>query len=357
MEENQKIKIGIIGTGRIAKRFIPELQMVDGIELTGVYTPHIESGQAFANQFQILYWKTKEEFFSKVDAVYIASPHKTHIPYVMEALSARKHVLCEKPMALQEEDATRAITLAEQNHLVVLEGIKTAYAPGYQKVLELIHSGVIGKVGDVEACFTKLEQKEKRELTDLETGGSFLELGTYPLLPILDILGEGYTELRFQQILAENGLDLYTKASFSYPNAMGEAKVGLGYKSEGELVIAGEKGYIRVEAPWWKPERIQVCFEDRSQNQRYQEEFLGDGLRYEITFFRDIIKALQKDKEKIGIEEENRQSLFIEYQKAGRRSIQSAKVIEQFLQEKDKRKRGKEKSILSLKKEDREEGK
>ena len=339
MEENQKIKIGIIGTGRIAKRFLPELQTVNGMELTGVYTPHIESGQAFADQYQIPYWETKEEFFSKVDAIYIASPHKTHIPYVMEALLAGKHVLCEKPMALQEEDAARAIALAEEKHLVLLEGIKSAYAPGYQEVLELIHNGAIGKVGDVEACFTKLEQKDRRELTDLETGGSFLELGTYPLLPILDILGEGYTELRFQQIIGKNGLDLYTKAFFSYPNAMGEAKVGLGYKSEGELVIAGEKGYLRVEAPWWKPERIQVCFEDRSQNQRYQEEFLGDGLRYEITFFRDMIQELQKEKEGIEIEkEEKRQGLFIEYQKAGKRSIQSAKVMEQFLQEKDKSK-------------------
>ena len=357
MEENQKIKIGIIGTGRIAKRFLPELQTVDGMEVAGVYTPHTESGQAFADQYQIPYWETKEAFFQNVDAVYIASPHHTHIPYSMEAILAGKHVLCEKPMALQEEDAARAIALAEEKHLVLLEGIKTAYAPGYQKILELIHSGVIGKVGEVEACFTKLEQKDRRELTDLETGGSLLELGTYPLLPILDILGEGYTELRFQQILAENGLDLYTKAFFSYPNAMGEAKVGLGYKSEGELVVAGDKGYLRVEAPWWKPEKIHVCYEDRSQNQRYQEEFLGDGLRYEISFFRDMIQELQKEKEGIEIGEENRQSLFIEYQKAGKRSIQSAKVIEQFLQEKDKRKRGKEKSILSLKKEDREEGK
>ena len=55
MEENQKIKIGIIGTGRIAKRFVPELQTVNGMELTGVYTPHIESGQAFADQYQIPY--------------------------------------------------------------------------------------------------------------------------------------------------------------------------------------------------------------------------------------------------------------------------------------------------------------
>ena len=338
MVKNQKIQIGIIGTGRIAKRFVPELQTVDGMEVAGVYTPHTESGQAFADQYQIPYWETKEAFFQNVDAVYIASPHHTHIPYSMEAILAGKHVLCEKPMALQEEEAARAIALAEEKYLVLLEGIKTAYAPGYQKVLELIHSGVIGKVGEVEACFTKLEQKDRRELTDLETGGSLLELGTYPLLPILDILGEGYTELRFQQILAENGLDLYTKAFFSYPNAMGEAKVGLGYKSEGELVIAGEKGYLRVEAPWWKPERIQVCFEDRSQNQRYQEEFLGDGLRYEISFFRDMIQELQKEKEGIEIGEENRQSLFIEYQKAGKRSIQSAKVMEQFLQEKDKSK-------------------
>ena len=79
MVENQKVKIGIIGTGRIAKRFLPELQTVDGMEVAGVYTPHTESGQAFADQYQIPYWETKEAFFQNVDAVYIASPHSSLI--------------------------------------------------------------------------------------------------------------------------------------------------------------------------------------------------------------------------------------------------------------------------------------
>ena len=334
MVENQEIKIGIIGTGRIARRFIPEVQTVSGMELIGVYNPHKQSGLAFAEEYQIPYLETKEELLQKAEAVYIASPHHTHIPYMMEALLAGKHVLCEKPMALKKEEAVKAVSLAEEKNLVLLEGIKTAYSPGYQKILELIHSGMIGRVGDVEACFTKLERKDSRELTDVETGGSFLELGTYPLLPILDIVEEEIVEITFHQITAENGLDLYTKVSFSYPNAMALAKTGLGYKSEGELVVAGDKGYLQVEAPWWKPEKIHVCYEDRKKNQTYQAEFLGDGLRYEITFFRDMIQAMKRVEE---IEKrENRQALLAKYQRAGMRSIQNAKIMEQFLKEKCK---------------------
>ncbi len=329
--KEQGIRIGIIGTGRIARRFIPEVQAVNGMELMGVYNPHKQSGLAFAKKYQIPYLETKEELFRKVDAIYIASPHHTHIPYVMESLLVGKHVLCEKPMALKEEEAARAISLAEEKNLVLLEGIKTAYAPGYQKILELIHSGVIGKVGDVEACFTKLEQKESRELTDLETGGSFLELGTYPLLPILDIVKEEILEITFHQITTENGLDLYTKVSFSYPNAMALAKTGLGYKSEGELVVAGDKGYLRVEAPWWKPEKIHVCYEDRRKNQIYQAEFLEDGLRYEIAFFRDMIQEMKRIEKR-----EKEQELFAKYQRANIRSVQNAKIMEQFLKEKCK---------------------
>ena len=86
----------------------------------------------------------------------------------------------------------------------------------------------------------------------MEYGGSFTELGSYCLLPILKLFGHGYEEIRFETIKAENGIDLYTKAYMRYPSGLATATCGLGVKSEGKLLISGTEGYIVAEPPWWK---------------------------------------------------------------------------------------------------------
>ena len=175
--------------------------------------------------------------------------------------------------------------MAEDNKVILMEAIKTAYCPGFNQLLSIVRSGAIGNVCDVEACFTKLESPLSRELTDISYGGSFTELGSYTMLPILKVLGENYRELEFKSQRAENGLDIYTKAYFTYDNGFGTAKNGLGVKSEGQLIISGTKGYIVVDAPWWKTTSFEVCYEDQSQNEKYFSKFLNDGLRYEIGDF------------------------------------------------------------------------
>ena len=137
----------------------------------------------------------------------------------------------------------------------------------------------------MDVCFTKLEDKTSRELTDCKYGGSFTELASYTVLPILKILGKNYQELEFKTQRATNGLDIYTKAYFTYENALATSKNGLGVKSEGQLIISGTRGYIVVDAPWWKTTSFEVRYEDSSQNEKYFSKFLKDGLRYEIGDF------------------------------------------------------------------------
>lgn len=287
-------RIGIIGTGRIAERFMPEVKLVSGINAHGVYNPNTESAKRFANKWEINYYKEIEEFFHAVDAVYIASPHETHYNYIKMSLEHGKHVLCEKPMVLEKAQAVELFAYAEEHNLILFEGIKTAYCPGFNKLMGIACSGMIGNIRNIEACFTKLENPSSRELSDLNYGGSFTELGSYVMLPIIKIFGTEPEDIRFDLIKDEKGIDIFTKAYFRYPNGLGTATCGLGVKSEGQLIISGTKGYIIVEAPWWKTTYFEVHHENPDEVEKYSEGFLGDGLRYEISDFLSMINGHRK---------------------------------------------------------------
>lgn len=133
--------------------------------------------------------------------------------------------------------------------MILLEGIKTAYCLGFHKLLGIACSGTIGSICNVEACFTKLENSDSRELTDCIYGGSFSELGSYVLISILKLFGCEFEDIQFDTIKGENGLDIFDRISFRFPSGLATATCGLGVKSEGRLLISGTKGYIVAEAP------------------------------------------------------------------------------------------------------------
>ena len=140
------IRIGVIGTGRIAERFVPEAKYVSGVIVNSVFNPHIGSAKKFAEKFQLdVAWDDMEGFLESVDAVYIASPHETHYEYAKTALMHQKHVLCEKPMAFQKAQAEELFELARRNGCTLLEAIKTAYCPGFTQLIGVARSGAIGQ--------------------------------------------------------------------------------------------------------------------------------------------------------------------------------------------------------------------
>ncbi len=284
-ERYKIIRLGIIGTGRIATRIVPESKFVSGINAEYVFNPNSNSAKKFAEKYSLEHCESLENLYKKTDAVYIASPHDSHYYYIKSALNSGKHVICEKPMVLNADEAKELYSLAKQKKLILLEGVKTVYAPGFQQLLGMVRSGTIGSVRDVEACFTKLVDENLREMTDTKHGGSFTELGSYVLLPIFKIFGCNYENVRFEFFSAENGVDVYTKAFFKFKNGLATAKTGLGVKSDGQLLISGTKGYILAKSPWWLMQEFEVCFEDATQNQKYNTKFMGSGLRYEISEF------------------------------------------------------------------------
>jgi glycerol-3-phosphate cytidylyltransferase len=284
------VQLGFVGTGRIAARTMEEIMYVSGVNVAAAFNPRIESAGKFAKAHELAYaFDDYDAFLEKVDAVYIATPHETHYDYARRALVSGRHVLCEKPLVLSGAEARELFELAERSNLVLMEAIKTAYAPGFLNLLAIAKGGRLGKIHDIEAAFTKLVPNlpGTREY-DPRVGGSFTELASYSLLPIVKILGTDYRDVRFDFFNDKNGVDIYAKAHFKY-NGSGEsvatAKTGIGVKSEGQLLISGTGGYILVKSPWWLIKSFEVCYENVFENESFSAPFPGYGMRYEVADF------------------------------------------------------------------------
>jgi len=289
-EESQDVfKVGIVGSGRIANRFVPETKVVNGIEVNSVFDPNISSVEAFATKFEIrAYSDNYQDFLANVDAVYVASPHLTHYQYSKEALEAGKHVLCEIPFTLSGTQARELYEYAEAHNLVLLEASKTAYCPAFGHITTLVKSGMIGDVVDVKASLSKMVPAPSRELDSKQAGGAMNEHAPLNLMAIIKLLGIDYMRVDFFSKM-ENNVDVYTKANICYLHATASATLGIGVKTEGNLIISGTKGYIYVPAPWWLTDYFEIRYEDQTKNKKYFYSYDGEGLRYEIQEFISMI--------------------------------------------------------------------
>ena len=219
-----------------------------------------------------------------------------HFEYAKKALQAGKHVLCEKPMTLSKVQTKELFKIAKENMLIIQEAIKTAYAPCFDKLISIAQSGIIGKIKDIDATFTKLiKDKTLREYNSALGGGSLTELGSYPLFIIAKLLGTDPINVEYvTSIDKETNIYTMTKVLLKYRNAVATANVGIGIKKEGNCIISGTEGYINVPAPWWKTEYFEVKFEDLNKVQKVFLKFDDDGLRYEIVDFLNAIYSKKK---------------------------------------------------------------
>lgn len=312
-ETQEVFKVGIVGSGRIANRFVPETKVVDGIEVTSVFDPNKKNADAFAQKHNLAAFDDYAGFLSGVDAVYVASPHLTHYWYTKTALEAGKHVLCEIPFVLSGNEAKELYDYARTHNLVLLEASKTAYCPAFCHITTLVKSGIIGDVVDVKASLSKMIKAPTRELDASLAGGAMNEHAPLPLMAIIRILGKDYRSVEFYSRV-EDGVDVFTKANINYARATSSVTLGIGVKTEGNLVISGTKGYIYVPAPWWLTSFFEVRYEDQTKNKKYFYSYDGDGLRYEIQEFVSMIVNKRRSSYKLRHDE----------------SVAIAGIIEQF---------------------------
>lgn len=289
-ESQEKVRMGVAGVGRIAPRFVAETRDVSGVDVVSAYDIDFPKAASFVveNGLEEVH-REYRKMLDEVDAVYVATPHLSHYELAKEALLAGKHVLCETPMVLDGGQARELYALAEEHGVLLMEANKTACCPAFNHLVVMIKSGVIGEVVDVEASLSKVwNDKSLREFDPEQAGGSLFELGSYPLLPIVRLMGCRYEGLSLYSRM-EGGIDVYTKGVFRYPGAVCSFKVGLGVKTEGNLVVSGTKGYAYVPAPWWKTDYFEFRFEDQNENKKFFYKWNGAGLRYEIREFASCI--------------------------------------------------------------------
>ena len=287
-ESQNNYRIGIIGSGRIANRFVPEAKMVNGTQITSVLNPDPLQAESFAKAHDIEYYTDFDDFIKTVDTVYIATPHLTHYDYAKRSLLAGKHVLCEIPFTLKKNEALELYSLAEKQNLVLLEASKTAYCPAFGHIITLVKSGIIGDVVDVKASLSKMVAPPIRELDASQAGGAMTEHAPLTVMAIVKLLGTNWHDMNFHSRM-ENGVDVYTQGVINYPHATSSFTLGIGVKTEGNLVISGTKGYIYVPAPWWLTDFFEVRYEDQTKNRKYFYSYDGEGLRYEIQEFLSMI--------------------------------------------------------------------
>ena len=285
-EKSTYMRMGVIGTGSIAKRFVEEAVHVTNIYVAAAYNPDADETHRFCDEFGIVHEATSaEDLYRRVDAVYIASPFYTHYEYALNALHAGRHVLCETPLTENLQQAKELYSIAEKNGLVFMPALKTAYAPSFANVIQEALSDVIGEVVDISATVTTLLPQTKTVGFNNER---LMDNAYYALLVILKILGEN-----IQKVSAFTRTDdakvLYLNTHLQYDEAVGHVNAGTGVKSESSLVISGTKGYIYVPAPWWKPDYFEIRYENPYDNKKLYFPFESSGLRYEIQCFVDNI--------------------------------------------------------------------
>lgn len=287
----RKLRIGLVGETNIVNKFKNECRYVNGAEISGIYA---ESTGVLDSELIEMLEKTDslESLLMKSDAVYIASKPIDHYSQVRNALEKGIHVICESPICLIPEDYMELHDLATSKSLVLMDGIKTAYSLAFNRMMLLIKGGIIGDVLSVDATCTSLTEICERNLPS-HLWNSICAWGPTALLPIFKILGTDYRQtLRFSKTIPGHAdFDLFTKVSFIYDEGVASMKVGQGVKSEGELVISGTKGYIYVPAPWWKTDYFEARFENPSDNRRFFYQLDGEGIRYMILSFLNLIRG------------------------------------------------------------------
>ncbi len=315
-ESTTDVRVGIIGCGRVANRFPSEAEVVSGVKVVAAYDINPDAAKFLASKSAgTIAYSDLEDFYNAVDAVYIATPHLTHYDYIKQSIAEGKHVLCETPLVLKGSRAKEVYAMAKDKDVFLMEANKTAHCPAFNHLMVMIKSGVIGEVVDVDASLSKLwdDDMSLREFDPAQAGGSMYELGSYPLLPIIKLCGIDYENLNLYSRI-KDGVDMYTKGVLRYKNSVCSFKVGLGVKTEGNLVISGTKGYAYVPAPWWKTDYFELRYEDQNQNKKFFYKWDGAGLRYEIQEFISCIVN-------------NRQSTA---RLRRRESICMAKIMQQF---------------------------
>lgn len=230
-KETDMIRFGMIGTGKIAEKFWQANRYGKDFELTAVYSRTLERARQFGFQKgQLQYFDDLEAFANSdcIDAVYVASPNCCHYEQVMTLLKAGKHVLCEKPMASNLEQAQEMFAEAEKQNLILLEGMRSIYAPSFQKMIPYMETlGTIRRATLQYCQYSSRYDNYKRGIVENAfkpelSNGALMDIGVYVVSCMIRLFGAPKS-IKASGVELHNGVDGAGTILMEYPDMIGEA--------------------------------------------------------------------------------------------------------------------------------------
>jgi predicted dehydrogenase len=289
------VRWGILGTGFIAGLQVADL-IGNGFTVQAVGSRSLDSAARFAGEFHVATaYGSYEDLVGdpEVDVVYVSTPHPFHYENALLALNAGKHVLIEKPFAMNAWQAREIVDLAESKGLVALEAMWTRYLPHMVRIRELVRSGGLGDVRTVIADHNQnLPKDPLHRLNNPELGGgALLDLGIYPVSFAFDVLGAP-ANIRAMASMTSTGVDRQTAMIFEYGDGQ-QALLHCALDTAGpnRASIIGTGGSIEIDSVWYTPTPFTRYDADGNVVERFEEPVTGRGMQYQAWELERLIRT------------------------------------------------------------------
>ena len=290
----EPLRWGIAGTGDIARQFASDLRHVEGAELIAVGSRKQETADRFGDTHQIphrhaSYLSLAE--YPRVDVVYVASPHPQHCAHTLLFLDHGKHVLCEKPLAMNAAESLSMVEAARARGLFLMEALWTYCFPAVRKLAALLEDGALGEVRLMEAsfCYQAVHDPASRLFNRTLGGGALLDLGVYPLALTQLVFPEPPVTLRAQGRLGVTGVDEDLALVTTYANgALAVSSSSLRIHLPQRAVIGGLDGYVTMPH-FSQPDALTLHRPGYEETWRYQRA--GFGYSFEAA---EVVRCLRE---------------------------------------------------------------
>ncbi len=247
---------GILSTAKIGvEHFIPAVNLSDNGVLAAIASRDLKKAQTLAMRFGATHaFGSYEEMLASdsIDGVYIPLPTSQHVEWTLKAAKAGKHVLCEKPISLKAKEIDNLIAARDKHGVLVSEAFMVTYHPQWLKVRELIASGAIGTLKQVDAAFTyfNVDPGNMRNIPELG-GGVIPDIGVYPTVVTRFATGKEPVRLEASVEFDPNfGTDRYASVRADFGSFELTFYISTQMANRQTIAFHGDKGFIEVTAPF-----------------------------------------------------------------------------------------------------------
>ena len=294
--DGRVIRFGVIGPGRAASRFARGVAAVDAAEIAAVWGRNAERAAEYAAKFSVhSFASTLDSLLcSDLDAIYVATHPDTHAELCIAAVEAGKHVLCEKPAALNVGQVQNVIAAARRHDRLFMEAMKPPFFPLYRRLREHLEKDPIGAVGFVRAghCDSSIGPDYPLHFRELG-GGGILGIGPYEAFLALDWLGPVKRVQTMGRVNAA-GVDSFALFQSEHERGMAQLHTGIDLLSHGDAVLSAPQGFVVIHANWWNPERASVHYVD-GRVVELQEPYSAGGFNYETEHFCQLVREGRRE--------------------------------------------------------------